>query len=76
MVGVVVELVDGGLVVGALVGGEAGAVTEPEAPVVVSLPAVGAGAVVVEALAAAPVEAMAEPDHQSLEARTRGEAFR
>ena len=43
----------------------------------VSLPAVVEGVVaVVEALALAPVAAPADPDHQSLEARLLGEAFR
>jgi hypothetical protein len=55
-----------------------GAVTEPDAPAVVSLPAVVEGVevpAVVEALALAPVAAPA-PDHQSLDARRLGEAFR
>jgi hypothetical protein len=58
-----------------------GAVAEPAAPVVVSLPAVVEGVAapavvpaVVEALALTPVEAA--PDHQSLDARLLGEAFR
>lgn len=51
-----------------------GAVTEPDAPAVVSAPAVAAGAdVVAEAFAEVPVLA---PDHQSLEARLLGDAFR
>ena len=51
-----------------------GGLTEPEAPVVVSAPAVELGAeVVAEALAVPPVFA---PDHQSLDARLLGEAFR
>jgi hypothetical protein len=65
--------------VGVLAGGltEAeGAVVEPAAPLVVSLPAVLLGEVLGAVVAALAVPPVAAPDHQSWEARCFGEAFR